>query len=98
MDSFWNWGALHPEVAAIAAGSWKRKRPPYIRGTGYCVDALEAAFWSVGGAVDFRTAVLRAANFGGRRGHNCHDRRADRRSLLWRLRDTVVVDREGGES
>jgi ADP-ribosyl-[dinitrogen reductase] hydrolase len=63
-DSFWSWGTLHPEVAAIAAGNWKRKPPPDIRGTGYCVNALEAALWSVGGADDFRTAVLRAANLG----------------------------------
>ena len=38
--------------------------PPEIRGTGYCVDALEAALWAVGGATDFRDAVLRAANLG----------------------------------
>lgn len=55
---------LHPAVAAVAAGSWRHKEPPQIRGTGYCVDALEAALWAVGGAGDFRTAVLRAANLG----------------------------------
>lgn len=61
---FWQWGDLHPEVAAIAAGSWRAKEPPAIRGTGYCVDALEAAVWAVAGAADFREAVLRAANLG----------------------------------
>jgi ADP-ribosyl-[dinitrogen reductase] hydrolase len=61
---FWKWGDLHPEVAEIAAGSWRRKEPPQIRGTGYCIAALEAALWAVGGADDFRTAVLRAANLG----------------------------------
>ncbi|MBA3982590.1 MAG: ADP-ribosylglycohydrolase family protein, partial [Acidimicrobiia bacterium] len=38
--------------------------PPAIRGTGYCVDALEAALWAVAGAADFREAVLLAANLG----------------------------------
>lgn len=61
---FWNGGELHPEIAAIAHGSWQTKQPPQIRGTGYCVDALEAAIWSVAGADDFADAVLRAANLG----------------------------------
>lgn len=62
--TFWQWGALHPAVAGIAAGSWRQKEPPAIRGTGYCIDALEAALWAVDGATDFRDAVLRAANLG----------------------------------
>ena len=61
---FWRWGPLHPAVDAIARGSWTRRQPPQIRGTGYCVDALEAAIWAVDGADDFRSAVLRAANLG----------------------------------
>jgi ADP-ribosylglycohydrolase/protein-tyrosine phosphatase len=61
---FWRWGDLHPEVAALAAGSWRDKEPPVVRGTGYCVDALEAALWAVAGGADFREAVLRAANLG----------------------------------
>lgn len=62
--AFWQWGDLHPEIAAIAAGSWRTKEPPQIRGTGYCVDALEAAVWAVAGAPDVRSAVLRATNLG----------------------------------
>lgn len=61
---FWGHGPLHPAVEAIARGSWRTKRPPSIRGTGYCIDALEAALWAVGGADDFRDAILRAANLG----------------------------------
>lgn len=61
---FWNLGALHPEVEAVARGSWRTREPPEIRGTGYCVHAIEAALWAVGGAADFREAVLRAANLG----------------------------------
>lgn len=41
----------------------RRNRPP-SGGTGYCVDALEAAIWAVAGAGDHREAVLRAANLG----------------------------------
>ncbi len=61
---FWHDGSLHPAVEAIARGSWQAKQPPEIRGTGYCVDALEAAVWAVAGADDFRDAILRAANLG----------------------------------
>ena len=61
---FWNQGPLHAEVEAIARGAWRGKQPPAIRGTGYCVNALEAAIWAVAGAADFRDAVLRAANLG----------------------------------
>ncbi len=62
--SFWQFGPLDREVAAVVEGSWQRKEPPLIRGTGYCVDALEAALWAVAGAADFREAILRAANLG----------------------------------
>lgn len=61
---FWRWGELNPAVAQVAAGSWQAKAPPTIRGTGYCIDALEAALWAVAGAGGFRDAVLRAANLG----------------------------------
>jgi ADP-ribosyl-[dinitrogen reductase] hydrolase len=61
---FWRLGSLHPEIEAVARGSWRGKEPPAIRGTGYCVDALEAALWAVGGASDFADGVLRAANLG----------------------------------
>lgn len=63
-SSPWSGENLHPAVAEVASGSWKRKEPPAIRGTGYCVDAIEAALWAVAGAADFRSAVLRAANLG----------------------------------
>jgi ADP-ribosyl-[dinitrogen reductase] hydrolase len=63
-SSFWRWGSLAPEVEAVARGSWQTKDPPSIKGTGYCVDALEAALWAVAGAATFEGAVLRAANLG----------------------------------
>ncbi|MGB3412493.1 MAG: ADP-ribosylglycohydrolase family protein [Microthrixaceae bacterium] len=63
-DDFWQFGPLDPRVEAVTRGSWAGKEPPAIRGSGYVVDALEAAIWSVAGAADFRDAVLRAANLG----------------------------------
>lgn len=63
-SDFWTHGPLHHEVEAVARGSWRGKEPPAIRGSGYCVEALEAAIWAVDGADDFATAVLRAANLG----------------------------------
>lgn len=61
---FWRYGPLDHRVEAIVRGSWRTKHPPEIRGTGYVIDALEAALWAVSGAADFRDAVLRAANLG----------------------------------
>ena len=55
---------LHPEVAEVAAGSFRRKSPPEIRGGGYVVHSLEAALWAFHDAKDFREAVLRAVNLG----------------------------------
>lgn len=62
--AFWRQGPLHPEIEAIARGAWRSKQDAEIRGSGYCVAALEAAIWAVDGAVDFRAAILRAANLG----------------------------------
>lgn len=61
---FYALGSLHPEVEAIARGSWRGKEPPAIKGSGYSVAALEAAIWAVAGAEDYREAILRAANLG----------------------------------
>jgi len=61
---FWTFGPLHPAVEAVARGSWQRRQPPEIRGSGYSVAALEAALWAVDGASSFAEAVLRAANLG----------------------------------
>ncbi len=61
---FWTHGDLHADVEAVARGRWRGKEPPAIRGTGYCIDALEAAIWAVAGAKDFRDAILRATNLG----------------------------------
>ncbi|MBI4027571.1 MAG: ADP-ribosylglycohydrolase family protein [Verrucomicrobia bacterium] len=55
---------LHPEIQEVASGSFRQKKPPAIRGSGYVVKSLEAALWAFYNAVDFREAVLRAVNLG----------------------------------
>ena len=55
---------LHPEVDAVASGSFRDAEPPDIQGSGYVVRSLEAALWAFHDAADFREAVLRAVNLG----------------------------------
>jgi ADP-ribosylglycohydrolase len=56
--------AFHREIADVAEGSFRRKKPPEIVGSGYVVKSLEAALWAFHDAKDFREAVLRAVNLG----------------------------------
>lgn len=61
----WSEAALSGKVAAIAAGSFKQKSPSDgIRGTGYVVDALEAALWAFHTTETFADGALAAANLG----------------------------------
>lgn len=60
----WAEAPLSPGIAVIAAGSFKRREPPEIRGSGYVVDCLEAALWAFDRSTSYRDAVLRAANLG----------------------------------
>jgi ADP-ribosylglycohydrolase len=55
---------LHPEVDAVAMGTFRTPKPPTIQGSGYVVKSLEAALWAFHDAPDFREAVLRAVNLG----------------------------------
>jgi ADP-ribosylglycohydrolase len=61
---FWTGGPLDPAIAAIAAGSWREKAPPEIRGSGWCVASLEAALWAFGATDDFESGCLAAVNLG----------------------------------
>ena len=60
----WRKTPLCPEIDDVASGSFKRRRPPEIRGTGYVVASLEAALWAFHSTTDFRTGCLAAANLG----------------------------------
>jgi ADP-ribosyl-[dinitrogen reductase] hydrolase len=61
---FWNANGLDPKIAAIAAGSFKKKNPPEIRGSGYVVESLEAALWAFDRSNSFREGALLAVNLG----------------------------------
>lgn len=60
----WHNDDLAPKISAIASGSFKDRSPPDIRGSGYVVDALEAALWAFWHARDFREGALAAVNLG----------------------------------
>ena len=53
-----------PEIAAIAAGSWRGKAREEISSSGYVVHTLEAALWCVDGTATFEKAVLTAIKLG----------------------------------
>ncbi len=56
--------ALDPAIEEIAAGSFKRKRPPEIVGSGYVVRSLEAALWAFYHTESFQEGCLAAVNLG----------------------------------
>lgn len=60
----WRREPLAPRINEVAAGSFKTRQPPDIRGTGYVVDALEAALWAFWNTVSFEEGALAAVNLG----------------------------------
>lgn len=60
----WRTEPLAPAIADIAAGSFKEKEPPEIRGGGYVVHSLEAALWAFNKGQNFRSGALLAVNLG----------------------------------
>lgn len=61
---YWDRKPLAPEIAAIAMGSFKKKNPPAIKGTGYVVQSLEAALWAFYHSTSFEEGCLKAVNLG----------------------------------
>jgi len=55
---------LSAAVAEVARGSFRRKAPPEIKGTGYVVESLEAALWAFATTESFESGALAAANLG----------------------------------
>jgi len=64
IPGYWHAHPLCPEIAEIAAGSFKRRNPPEIRGTGHVVRSLEAALWAFHKGNDFKEGALLAVNLG----------------------------------
>ena len=60
----WKKNAFVPEIAAVAGGSFNKRNPPAIRGTGYVVQSLEAALWAFHRSESFREGLLMAVNLG----------------------------------
>jgi ADP-ribosyl-[dinitrogen reductase] hydrolase len=52
------------KVDLIARGAWRNKQRKDIRSSGYVIDTLEAALWSVATANSFGEAIVTAANLG----------------------------------
>ena len=57
-------GPLAPEVDEVAAGSFLRREPPEIVGSGYVVRSLEAALWAFARGGNFEEGALLAVNLG----------------------------------
>lgn len=64
VDGYWQRNRLARNIDAVAAGSFKHKEPPDIKGEGYVVLALEAALWAFHKSTDFRHGALLAVNLG----------------------------------
>lgn len=60
----WDAAPLVAEIDEIAGGSFKRREPPEIKGTGYVVKSLEAALWAFHNSDSFRDGCLLAVNLG----------------------------------
>jgi len=64
IPGYWKDNSLVERIREIAWGSFKRKDPPEIKGTGYVVKSLEAALWAFHRSSSFREGCLLAVNLG----------------------------------
>jgi len=64
VPGYWEQNPLVSEIDEIAAGSFKHRNPPEIKGTGYVVESLEAALWAFYHSNSFREGCLMAVNLG----------------------------------
>jgi ADP-ribosyl-[dinitrogen reductase] hydrolase len=64
VPDYWEAHPLCPEIAEVANGSFKTKKPPQIKGSGYVVESLEAALWAFFHSNTFESGCLLAANLG----------------------------------
>ena len=64
VERLWERAPLCPEIDNIAGGSFKRKHPPAIIGSGYVVESLEAALWAFNRSSNFQEGGLLAVNLG----------------------------------
>lgn len=57
-------GWMSERIREVAKGRYASKSVEEIKGSGYCVDSLEAALWCFLHTDDFESAILAAANLG----------------------------------
>ena len=64
VPAYWDAHPMTAEIDEIATGSFRRRDPPEIRGTGHVVRSLEAALWAFAKGANFREGALLAVNLG----------------------------------
>jgi len=64
VDGYWETHPLDPRIDEVAAGSFLRREPPEIVGSGWVVRSLEAALYSFASTSSFEEGALRAVNLG----------------------------------
>lgn len=64
VPGYWEGHPLCPEIDEVAAGSFRDREPPLIKGTGYVTPSLEAALWAFHRSSSFREGCLLAVNLG----------------------------------
>ena len=60
----WDREPLCPEIEEVAGGSFLRREPPEIVGSGYVVKSMEAALWAFHRSSSFEEGCLLAVNLG----------------------------------
>jgi ADP-ribosylglycohydrolase len=64
VPALWVREPLAAAIAEVAAGSFRCRNPPEIRGTGHVVHSLEAALWAFHRGQSLREGALLAVNLG----------------------------------
>ena len=64
VDGLWDDEPLSSAIAEVANGSFMRREPPEVAGTGYVVRSLEAALWAFAKSTTFEDGALLAVNLG----------------------------------
>jgi ADP-ribosylglycohydrolase len=64
IPGYWAQKPLVKEIDELASGSFTRREPPEIQGTGYVVKSLEAALWAFNKSKSFEDGCLLAVNLG----------------------------------
>jgi len=64
IPNYWEQHPLAERIDEVAAGSFKGRQPPEIRGSGYVVHTLEAALWAFYRSKTFEEGCLMVVNLG----------------------------------